>query len=180
MRLAIRSNMKNPFTERLPKFAQAIDVCEDSYLENVLPGASDDEIRALEAHLGLELPLTYKDLLRCARGFWLFGGAIQFGSEHPFFHDFPPLAALNPAQINTVRIKGGGWPPPSQGMLCFAEFFLEADGDQVLWDVRSSFGIGEYPIYYYAHEDRPPSVRKVAESFDAFLETALTLFNNEE
>jgi len=54
-------------------------------------------------------------------------------------------------------------------MLCFAEFFMEADGDQVLWDVSRGLVDGEYPIYYYAHEARPPSVRKLADCFDTWL-----------
>jgi hypothetical protein len=36
-----------------------------------------------------------------------------------------------------VDFKGGGWPPPSQGMLCFAEYSLEADGDQVLFEAST-------------------------------------------
>jgi hypothetical protein len=31
-------------------------------------------------------------------------------------------------------------------MLCFAEFFMEADGDQVLFDVSKGLINGEYPI----------------------------------
>lgn len=54
-------------------------------------------------------------------------------------------------------------------MLCFAEFFMDADGDQVLWDISGGLRDGEYPIYYYAHEARPPSVRKIADSFETWL-----------
>lgn len=59
-------------------------------------------------------------------------------------------------------------------MLCFAEFFLEADGDQVLFDVSGGLVAGEYPVVYYAHEGSPPSVRRVAGSFAEFLEICLT------
>jgi hypothetical protein len=79
------------------------------------------------------------------------------------------LEKLTPQQRQVVARKGGGWPPASQGMLCFAEFFMEGDGDQVLWDVSHGLRGGEYPIYYYAHEARPPSVRKLAESFESWL-----------
>jgi hypothetical protein len=54
-------------------------------------------------------------------------------------------------------------------MLCFAEFFMEADGDQVLWDISQGLRDGEYPIYYYAHERRPPSVRKLADCFEMWV-----------
>jgi hypothetical protein len=79
------------------------------------------------------------------------------------------LEKLTPQQRQVVNHKGGGWPPASQGMLCFAEFFMEADGDQVLWDVSSGLQEGEYPIYYYAHEARPPTVRKLSENFAMWL-----------
>jgi hypothetical protein len=58
-------------------------------------------------------------------------------------------------------------------MLCFAEFFLEADGDQGLFDVASGLVKGEYSIMYWGHEGRPPSVRKLADTFAEFTETFL-------
>jgi hypothetical protein len=119
------------------------------------------------------LPHSYKALLGCARGFWLMGGVVQFGSQHPFFHDFPPLELLTLPQRRVVEMKGGAWPPASQGMLCFAEFFMEADGDQVLFDVARGLVNGEYPIMYWAHEGQPPDVRKLADTFVEFMETFL-------
>ena len=38
-----------------------------------------------------------------------------------------------------------------------------------LQDVSHGLRDGEYPIYYYAHEARPPSVRKLSESFGTWL-----------
>jgi hypothetical protein len=61
-------------------------------------------------------------------------------------------------------------------MLCFAEYFLEADGDQVLWDVKAGLQHGEYPVMYYAHESYPPSVRRIATSFSEWLEHCLDAF----
>jgi hypothetical protein len=95
---------------------------------------------------------------------------VQFGTEHPFVHDFPPLASLTPPQRRVVEMKGGPWPPASQGMLCFAEFFMEADGDQVLFDTSSGLIGGEYPVMYWAHDNRPPSVRRLASTFGEFIE----------
>jgi len=79
------------------------------------------------------------------------------------------LADFTPAQRRVVEFKGGGWPPPSQGMICFAEYFLEADGDQVLFDVSNGLVEGEYPVMYYSHESRPPTVRRLAGSFSEWL-----------
>lgn len=153
-----------------PRFARAAAARR---LEHVLPPATADEIAALERELGLPLPESYQALLRCARGFWLMGGAVQFGSQHPFIHDFPPLASLTPQQQEIVKAKGGPWPPGSQGMLCVAEFFMEADGDQVLFDATRRLVRGEYAIMYWAHEGRPPSVRQLAGSFGEFMEEFL-------
>src|SRR6516225_9900440 len=123
--------MLDTVAKLFPRFAR---LAVDRGLENVLPAATRDELTALESSLHVPLPPSYKALLRCARGFWLMGGVVQFGPQHPFFHDFPPLDQLTEQQRQVVTMKGGPWPPVSQGMLCFAEFFMEADGDQVLFD----------------------------------------------
>lgn len=156
-----------------PRFARGA-AAPHRELEQVLPPATADDLAALEQQLGLPLPESYKALLRCARGFWLMGGVVQFGSQHPFVHDFPPLETLTPPQRRRVALKGGPWPPASQGMLCFAEFFLEADGDQVLFDTSAGLVGGEYPVVYWAHEGRPPSVRPLAASFGEIMEGFLT------
>ena len=57
-------------------------------------------------------------------------------------------------------------------MLCFAEYFAEADGDQVLFDTSHQSG-GEFPVVYYAHERRPPVVRTLAPSFEQFINELL-------
>ena len=153
-----------------PRFAE---LAPDRELENVSPPASAADIKALEAELGLPLPDSYKALLRCARGFWLLGGVVKFSDRHPFVHRFQPFSRLTDPQQRMVTIQGGKWPPPSEGMLCFAECSLEADGDQVLFDTRGGLGGGEYPVVYYAHEQWPPSVRQLAPSFATFIEEFL-------
>jgi hypothetical protein len=151
------------FTELAPKFE----------LEQVLPGASSSEVAEIESEVGVPLPESYKRMLQCARGFWLMGGVVQFGRQHPFTHEFPPFGTLPPQRQAAIRRRGGVWPPPSNGMLCFAEFFMEADGDQVLFDTSKGLVDGEYPVVYYAHEDSPPSVRLLAPSFGDFMEEFL-------
>jgi hypothetical protein len=162
-----------------PTFAAKLRARPDSDIENVEPPATDEELSALEESLGIALPKSYKRFLQCARGFWILGGSIQFGSQHPFFHDFRPYDELTPQQQQVVQHKSGGkWPPPSEGMLCFAEFFMEADGDQVLFDVARGMVDGEYPIMYYAHESRPPTVRKLADAFPTFIGGFLDYMTN--
>jgi hypothetical protein len=156
-----------------PRFSRAA-AAKRRNLEHVLPPATAEEVADLELRLGLPLPESYKALLRCTRGFWLMGGVVQFGSQHPFIHDFPALDSLTSAQQRVVALKGGSWPPASQGMLCFAEFFMEADGDQVLFDTRCGLVAGEYPVMYWAHDARPPSVRQLAGSFGEFMEGFLS------
>ena len=164
----------NSLDKHFPTFASKLRSRPDADAENIEPGASDDDIAEIETSLGVPLPKPYKSLLRCAREFWLFGGAIQFGFQHPFMHDFQPYDELSPQQQQSVqRNSGGVWPPPSNGMLCFAEFFMEADGDQVLFDVANGMVNGEYPVMYYSHESHPPSVRKLADNFETFLKEFL-------
>lgn len=165
--------MHEQFREEFPDFYRRLQTEKAQPVEEVLSGATDEEIQDLEDRLGISLPNSYKRLLRCAASFWLKGGVIQFNTSHPFFHHFPSFQELTPRQKQTVQSKGGTWPPPSEGMLCFAEFFMEADGDQVLFDVSQGLLDGEYPIMYYSHEDNPPSVRKLADSFEQFLQEFL-------
>lgn len=164
--------------QEFPEFAAVLARRpEEPYLvEHVLPPATDADIQALEAELSVPLPDSYKRLLRLCRGFWLSGGMVQLGSQHPFFHEFPPLENLSPQQRNVVRQRGGSWPPPSEGMLCFAEYFVEADGDQALWDVHQGLQGGEYPVYYYSHESSPPSVKRIALGFAEWLGRCLDAF----
>lgn len=152
-----------------PRFARAA-ATRRCHLEHVLPPATVEDLAALENKLGLPLPESYMSLLQCARGFWLLGGRVQFGPQHPFVHDFPPLESLTAQQRRVVEVKGGPWPPASQGMLCFAEFFMLADGDQVLFDTSRGLIDGEYPIRYWAHEARPPSVMQIAKSFSDLMD----------
>ncbi len=147
------------FEKGFPAFARFLRSGEAD-VEEFLPPASGAEIEQLEEQLGVPLPASYKRFLRIARGMTVMGDSLQMHEGHPFFHDFPAKAA--------VARKGGAWPPPSQGMLCFAEFWLEGDGDQVLFDVRGGLVEGEYPVFYYAHEQ--PRVRKLADSFADWLE----------
>lgn len=164
---AFRTELRKHFR----KLAEKLFARSDADIENVRAGASSLELAELESKLGIQLPESYKMLLRCSREFWVFGGSIQFGAQHPFFHDFPPYAELTPQQQKVVQCKSGGaWPPPSQGMLCFAEFFMEADGDQVLFDISKGMKNGEYPVMYYAHDSHPPSVRKLADDFVTFID----------
>jgi SMI1/KNR4 family protein SUKH-1 len=148
-----------------PRFAALAPEFE---LEDVKPPLSLAEIANLERQLGLKLPPSYKALLACSGGFCLVGGVIRFAE--PFFHKFRPFHLLTSAQQDMVKWKGGAWPPPSEGMLCFAEFWMEADGDQVLFDVSQGLINDEYPVMYYAHESRPPSVRLLASTFVEFME----------
>lgn len=163
----------NRLAADFPVFAAKLGDGSAHGLELVEPPATESEIRDIERAVGVPLPESYKALLRCGRGFWLLGGVVQFGRQHPFYHDFPPLDTLSPVQQKAVQRKGGWWPPPSQGMLCFAEFFMEADGDQVLFDVASGLVEGEYRVMYYAHEERPPTVRTLASGFGDFVDEFL-------
>jgi hypothetical protein len=152
-------------------FVVAGTALEKHDVEHVQPGIDEEGVVQLEDRLGVPLPSSYKEFLRRARGFWLLGGTVQFDVQHPFFHTFSKLEELNQQQRNVVEQKGDVWPPPSDGMLCFAEYFRDADGDQVLFDVSEGLVEGEYPVMYYSHETRPPFVERVAGSFREWFNT---------
>ena len=156
--------------QRFPAFGKHLhEMGLANGIEAEQPPASRDEIQRLEADLSVALPQSYKDFLECTTGFRMMNGTVQFGGQHPFFHDFPAWEELTAQRRESIRAKGRTWPPPSQGMLCFAEFFMEADGDQVLFDISGGLRDGEYPVFYYSHEAEPPSVRRLADSFGDWL-----------
>jgi hypothetical protein len=126
----------------------------------VLPGATEEDIQQIEADVHIELPASYKRFLRCTRGMALLGGAVQLGAEHPWFHDWSDR--FKSAELLSSRA-------PSHGMLCFADCWLEADGDQVLFEVSAGLQDEEYPVMYYAH-DSYYKVRKLADSFEEWIE----------
>jgi len=161
-----------------PRFAAqlAARVAEPYLVEHVQPSLTAEDIKMLEAELGVPLPLSYRRMLTITRGFWLSGGVVQLSRQHPFFHEWPPFEQLTPPQRHSVQRMGGRWPPPTEGMLCFAEYFVEADGDQALWDVKDGLVDGEYPVMYYAHEGGSPSVRRIASSFSEWLDRCLDPF----
>jgi hypothetical protein len=101
----------------------------------------------LEHTLGLPLPESLKTLLRVSQHIQLEG----FDLGHLFFHE-----------------QREQLPGPSDGMLCFAEYWLEADGDQMLIDPRD-LPADDPPVYYYAHS--VPEVRPLGQSFSAWLES---------
>ncbi len=120
---------------------------------DVLPGATEEAIRQIEAELQIELPVSYKRFLRCTRGMTLFGDYVRFGIEHPFcpqiYHE-----------RQFVR---------SHTMLCFASCWWLADGDHVFFNLCPGLEEGEYPVMYYAHDDNP-IIRRLGDSFEDWIE----------
>lgn len=158
--------MNQTFEEAFPQFAQQVKRGE---IEDLLPPMSAEEIATLEEHLKTQLPNSYKQFLGYLSGFTAFDDAVLLGDQHPFFHRFKRKEQLSAQQQQALAQRGGTWPPPSEGMLCFGEFMMEADGDQVLFDLSQMNADGECPVYYYAHEGNPPTVRKIADSFEQWL-----------
>jgi cell wall assembly regulator SMI1 len=158
--------------EGFPKFARFLDhrrttVPDEEWEDQILPAASLAEIATIEAQLSVALPASYKRFLEITRGVLFYGGDLQMDEGHPFVHDFPSWDSLTWRQTVDVT-KRGKWPPPGQGLLCFADYCLDGDGDQVLFDVRGGLVDGEYPVVYYNH-DRA-EVRTLAPSFREWLE----------
>jgi hypothetical protein len=123
--------------------------------EYILPPASANEIATTESQLGLLLPKSYKQFLRCLSGFM---GPIRLNRTPTTFNQGHPFV------VDVVYLKG---------TICVAEYFLEADGDQIYLDARQGLISDEYPVLYYAHDFAPESryLRKLADSFGEWLES---------
>jgi hypothetical protein len=153
-----------------PIFYQRVTSGHGDPVDAICPSVAEQDVQRLEQQLGILLPQSYKRFLRCSGGLRLLGGTVHL-SFPPFIHDFPPFETLTREQQSRII---GPWPPPSHGLLCFGEFWLEGDGDQVLFDTRQALDDGEYAVLYYDHEARPASIRRIASSFHDWLERVLT------
>jgi cell wall assembly regulator SMI1 len=158
------------FAEAFPNFAGLLASGVGGPFVEIEPAAPAEQIAATENLLGIPLPASYKQFLLISAGV-SFGGSLQIGLLQTFFHDFPKQESLSEQARRTIARRGGVWPPPSQGMLRFADYFLEADGDQALFDVSQGLNDGEYPVIYYDHDT--PSIRKLADSFRDFVENVI-------
>ncbi len=147
-----RAKKMQPFLERLqphfPKFARFLKRNAEQ-IDRIEPGYTEEEIAAFEERLRLTLPQSYRQWLGAVGELSLEG--LRFGSEHPFIHE------------NTRGVE-----LPSAGMLAFADYFLQADGDQVLFDLREGTE-DDPPVFYYSHS--VPEVRREAKSFTAWIES---------
>jgi hypothetical protein len=157
--------------EYFPNFADYTAIVDtgdgEPYIE-LGPVGDIAKIELDESILGVPYPHSYKLFLQLAREVVSLDGGFQMGPEHPFLLSFPPFAELSSQhQLNIAR-RGGDGPPPSDGMLCFAEYWIEGEGDQAAFDVRHGLIDGEYPVYYYNHDQS--SVRKLANGFYDFIE----------
>jgi hypothetical protein len=128
-----------------PRFAALLGNRSDLIIE-IERGATVAELGELENSLGIEIPGKLKVLLACSSRIHLEGLCIG----NVFFH--------------TARGAAG----PSEGMLCFADYWLDGDGDQVLFDPRD-LPADDPPVYYYNHD--APLVRPLAGRFSDWLES---------
>jgi len=131
-----------------PKFARFLKANLDE-VEQCSPGLDEAGLARLEEALGLRLPGAYRMFLGCVREI-VVGDTLQLTADHPFVHDSAKVAL------------------PTQGMLCVGEYWLHADGDQVLFDLRTPGG-DDPPVLYYDHGQ--PGVRPIAPSFTAWIES---------
>ncbi len=131
---------------RLARFVRA----NPTEVESLLPGATEAELAELAALLsGTPLPAAYRRFLARTREL-VIGDTLQLTRSHPFTHTSEKVAL------------------PTEGMLCFGEYWFEADGDQVLFDLRDGTP-DDPPVLYYAHGRR--TVEQVAPSFTRWVES---------
>jgi hypothetical protein len=126
-----------------PKFTRWLKRQLEEADGELKPGASEAKIAAQEQVLGIALPGVYRRFMAASSEVNLDGFRLSLASA--FFH---PAA-------------------PSEGLLCIADYFWQADGDQVLID-PAHCGQDDPPVFYYDHET--PEVRPLAKSFTAWVE----------
>jgi hypothetical protein len=127
-----------------PKLARFLRSHRDD-IESMRPGASEEELGELE--LGVPLPAAYRTFLSHTREL-VVGDTLRLTEDHPFVVVSTKVAL------------------PTEGMVCFGEYWLEADGDQVLFDPRDG---DDPPVLYYAHGRR--TVEQAAPSFTQWFES---------
>jgi hypothetical protein len=132
---------------RFPRFARFLKANLEE-VDQCRAGLDDAALARLETELGLRLPGAYRAFLQCVREI-VVGDTLQMTSLHPFVHDSATVAL------------------PTQGMVCIADYWLEADGDQAMLDLRDDAG-DDPPVLYYDHGR--PAVRTIAKSFTAWIE----------
>ncbi|MCW3058443.1 MAG: hypothetical protein JWQ02_264 [Capsulimonas sp.] len=138
-------NIPHELTAQFPNFARLLSTGPMAKYNEVKEPATPEEIEEVEQSTGAAFPASYQLFFTCARAASIGDGfRIELGAA--FFHETPP----------------------SEEMLCFADYWLKGDGDQALFDVSKGLIDGEYPVYYYNHGE--PSVRKLADSFHEFIE----------
>lgn len=149
-----RANQMGPrisaLAEAFPKFARFLKKRIDK-IDRLEEPATLQELAALEESLGVPLPSSFKRFLECTKSMSLDGFSIGVGSvcEH--------IAAVD------------GQSQPGKS-ICIAEYWLEADGDQVLLE-HTPAPADDPPVFYYAHEARKSAARKLAPSFSAWIES---------
>lgn len=108
--------------------------------------ASAVEIQAVENRLGITLPITLRDFFMCCQSVSMEGFTLQ----------------LDGMFIHPTTIDG-------QTALCIGDYWLEADGDQLLI-ISTSQQQNDCAVYYYAHAQQG-SVKYLDSSFKHWLET---------
>lgn len=123
-----------------PKFARLLKK-RIQEVDHLDEPATEADLLALERSLGVPLPAVYRRFLACTRGVRI--GSLSLGLDEPY---------------------------PHPAGLCIAEYWLEADGDQVLLEFPPT-QLPDPPVYYYAHAAVPPGARPLAPSLTAWLES---------
>jgi hypothetical protein len=161
----VRTALRPYFEE----FVSKVESRAGMVIDEILSGLTPEEIKGREQELGVPLPDSYKRFLSAVGGFSLFDGAVQFNRSHPYRDDFPKYESLSEDAKRQVASNGGLWPPPSDGMVCFGEYFEGDVGCSVLFNTNEGRRDGEYPIVYYYYRASPPRVAPIADSFPQWL-----------
>lgn len=140
----------NALAKHFPKFARFLKKHADD-IDQLEEPATEAEILAAEQSVDASLPESLKQLLRSTRGLSRDGFAIGLAQIFPH----PAVLSGRPAAVRTV---------------CIADYWLEADGDQVVI-AASPNPCEDVPVYYYGHATGVNTARELAGSLSAWLES---------
>jgi hypothetical protein len=117
-------------------------------IETFEPGATEAEISGVEKTLKLRLPAAIRDFFKLTKQWEVegFQWDLSLLFEHP----------------------GDKSAPDGKRYLCLANYFMEADGDQILIDVTKPSD--DPQILYYGHSANGAKIRVLAKNWKEFAE----------
>lgn len=144
-----------------------------SYYDQLLPGATDEEIQRLEQSLGLSLPESFKVLYR-----WHNGQPDEFFEA---FHDNKMFLSIQEIEKTWIDLKelleGGDFEIENWWCVGWVPFMHDGGGNYLCLDLEGTFTGQKGQLLEFWHDDYGRDV--LYPSFEDYLETLVKYFESE-